>query len=87
MHTRLINEYLTGNPAIGYALGMKTDIISTSVPKTYRQAMKSAESAKWQEAINAELQSMHINDVWKPAILPIGRKLVTTKWVFDQSMT
>ena len=30
----------------------------------------------------AELQSMHINDVWKPAILPIGRKLVTTKWVF-----
>ena len=25
---------------------------------------------------------MHINDVWKPAILPIGRKLVTTKWVF-----
>ena len=25
---------------------------------------------------------MHTNDVWTPAILPIGRKLVTTKWVF-----
>jgi len=51
---------------------MKTDTISTSVSKTYRQAMKSAESAEWQEAINAELQSMHTNDVLKPAILPIG---------------
>ena len=83
LNTRLINEYFTGNPAIGYALGMKTDTISTSVPKTYRQAMKSAESAEWQEAINAELQSMLTNDVWKPAILPLGRKLVTTKWVFQ----
>jgi len=59
-------------------LSIKTDTISTLVPKTCRQAMKSAESAEWQDAINAELQSMHTNDVWKPAILPIGRKLVTT---------
>ena len=63
MNTRLINEYFTENPAIGYALGMKTDTISNLVPKTYRQAMKSAESAEWQEAINAELQSMHTNNV------------------------
>ena len=27
LNTRLINEYFTGNPAIGYALGMKTDTI------------------------------------------------------------
>ena len=44
--------------------------------------MKSADSAQWQEAIDAELQSMHTNDVWTPHILPTGRKLVTTKWVF-----
>ena len=82
LNTRLKNEYFTGNSAIGYALGLKTDTISNLVPKSYRQAMKSAESAKWQEAIVAELQSMHTNDVWTPAILPIRRKLVTTKWVF-----
>jgi len=82
MNTPLINEYFTGNSAIGYALGLKTDTISNLVPKSYRQAMKSAESAQWQEAIVAELQSMHKNDVWTPAILPIRRKLVTTKWVF-----
>ena len=46
MNTRLINEYFTGNPAIGYALGLKTDTITNLVPKTYRQAMKSAESAQ-----------------------------------------
>jgi len=82
MNTRLINEYFTGNSAKGYALGVKTDTISNLVPKTYRQAMKSAESAQWQEAIDAELQSMHTNDAWTPDILPIGRKLVTAKWVF-----
>jgi len=78
INTRLINVYFTGNPVIGYAFGTKTDTISNLVPKTYRQVMKSAESAEWQEAIDAELQSMQTNDVWKPAILPIGRKLVTT---------
>jgi len=32
-------------------IGLKTDTISNLVPKIYRQAMKSAESAKWQEAL------------------------------------
>jgi len=82
LNTRLINEYFTGNSAIGYAFGVKTDSINTTAPKTYRQAMKSADSAQWQEAIDAELQSMHTNNVWTPHILPPGRKLVTTKWVF-----
>jgi len=31
MNTRLINEYFTGNSAIGYALGVKTDSISTKL--------------------------------------------------------
>ena len=44
-------------------IGLKTDTISNLAPKIYRQAMKSAESAEWQEAIDAELQSMQTNDV------------------------
>ena len=44
--------------------------------------MKSSDSAQWKTAIEAELQSMRDNNVWKPAILPEDRKLVTTKWVF-----
>jgi len=47
LNTRLKNEYFTGNSAIGYALGVKTDSISTTAPKTYRQAMKSVDSAQW----------------------------------------
>jgi len=37
--TRLISEYISGDPAIGCALGLKTDTISNSVPTTYRQAI------------------------------------------------
>jgi len=44
--------------------------------------MKSSDSAHWQQAIDAELKSMEINDVWYSTVLPAGRKLVTTKWVF-----
>jgi len=63
MNTRLINEHFTGNPVRRYEIGLKTDTISNLVPKIYCQAMKSAESAEWQEAIDAELQSMQTNDV------------------------
>jgi len=44
--------------------------------------MKSSDSAHWQQAIDAELKSMEINDVWYSTVLPAGHKLVTTKWVF-----
>ena len=44
--------------------------------------MKSTDSEHWQRAIDAELKSMEINDVWYSTVLPAGRKLVTTKWVF-----
>ena len=44
--------------------------------------MKSSDSAQWKTAIEAELQSMRDNNVWKPANLPEHCKLVTTKWVF-----
>ena len=63
MKTRLTKEHFTGNPVRSYEIGLKTHTISNLVPKTYYQAMKSAESAEWQEAIDAELQSMQTNDV------------------------
>eukprot|EP01037_Dinobryon_pediforme_P018407 gene18407-18677_t len=79
---RYLIDSQTGNAAIGYALSARTDIIDVKTPKTFNQAMKSSDSAQWKTAIEAELQSMRDNNVWKPAILPEDRKLVTTKWVF-----
>ena len=79
---RYLIDSQTGNAAIGYALSARTYIIDVKTPKTFNQAMKSSDSAQWKTAIEAELQSMRDNNVWKPAILPDDRKLVTTKWVF-----
>ena len=51
MNTRVINKHFTGNTVRRYEIGLKTDTISNLVPKIYRQAMKSAESTEWQEAL------------------------------------
>jgi len=76
---RCIIDSQTGNAAIGYVLSARTDFIDVKTPKTFNQAMESSDSAQLKTAIKAELQSMHDNNVWKPAILPEDRKLVTTK--------
>ncbi|XP_072080991.1 uncharacterized protein [Arachis hypogaea] len=55
-------------------------------PKTYEEAMQSSESLKWQSAIESEIESMRINNVWtlvEPSkdIKPIG-----CKWVYKKKI-
>ena len=78
----LLREYHTGNPAITYAYGAKTDTLDANVPRTYNQAMKSVEKEFWEKAIAAEIQSMITHDVWQETIIPRHAKPITTKWVF-----
>jgi len=78
----LLREYHTGNPAITYAYGAKTDTLAANVPRTYNQAMKSVEKEFWEKAIAAEIQSMITHDVWQETIIPRHAKPITTKWVF-----
>lgn len=54
----------------------------TSVPKTYEEAMQSANRKEWIKAMDAELASMKENQVWTLMPLPPGRKAVGCKWVF-----
>jgi hypothetical protein len=53
-------------------------------PSTYREAMVSPESEKWQEAIKSEIDSMYDNQVWTLVNLPDGRKAVDNKWIFKK---
>ena len=78
----LLQEYHTGNPAITYAYGAKTDTLDANVPRTYNQAMKSVEKEFWEKAIAAEIQSMITHDVWQETIIPRPAKPITTKWIF-----
>jgi len=51
-------------------------------PRSYKQAMKSADVDKWQIAMQDELNTLHANNTWSVVPLPDGRNVVGSKWVF-----
>ncbi|GJW61771.1 zinc finger, CCHC-type containing protein [Tanacetum coccineum] len=53
-------------------------------PTSYKAAMLDAESNKWIDAMNAEIQSMMDNKVWVLVDLPPGCKTVGSKWLFKK---
>lgn len=55
---------------------------NSSEPSTFRQAMTSVDSDKWQEAMKDELFSLAENKVYELVDLPPGKKVLNNKWVF-----
>jgi hypothetical protein len=51
-------------------------------PVSYEEAMRSAHSSKWLEAMEDEMKSMSPNDVWDLVEIPKGAKTVGCKWVY-----
>nr|GEV82996.1 hypothetical protein [Tanacetum cinerariifolium] len=50
-------------------------------PTNYKAAMLDLNSNKWLDAINAEMQSMKDNQVWRLVDLPPNGKTVGSKWI------
>ncbi|GKD79624.1 retrotransposon protein, putative, ty1-copia subclass [Tanacetum coccineum] len=53
-------------------------------PANYKAAMLDQESNKWLDAMNAEMQSMKDNQVWRLVDLPPDGKTVGSKWLFKK---
>ncbi|GKA32921.1 retrotransposon protein, putative, ty1-copia subclass [Tanacetum coccineum] len=53
-------------------------------PANYKAAMLDSESNKWLDAMNAEMQSMKDNQVWRLVDLPPDCKTVGSKWLFKK---
>ena len=53
--------------------------MTVSILKTVREAMASAE---WNQAMNEEMEALKRNDIWEMGPLPIGKKVVGSRWVF-----
>jgi transposase InsO family protein len=51
-------------------------------PSTFQEAMSRADSHLWQEAMQAEMESIHRTGTWVLTPLPHDRQLVGCKWVF-----
>nr|GEV36555.1 hypothetical protein [Tanacetum cinerariifolium] len=50
----------------------------------YRAALSDPEFEKWLVAINAEMQTMYDNKVWRLVVLPQNEKVVKSKWIYKK---
>jgi hypothetical protein len=51
-------------------------------PTSFEEAMRSAHSSKWLEAMQDEMRSMSTNGVWDLENIPKGPKTIGCKWVY-----
>ena len=55
---------------------------STADPRNYKQAMKGDDADKWQDAINAEYNTLLQHGTWELCELPSDAKAIGSGWVF-----
>ncbi len=53
------------------------------VPRTFKEAMESANSKQWVKATDEEIQSLKENNTFTLTTLPKGKKTVGGKWVYS----
>nr|GEV38402.1 hypothetical protein [Tanacetum cinerariifolium] len=53
-------------------------------PANYKAALSDPEFEKWLVAINAKMQSMYDNKVWRLVVLPPNAKVVKSKWIYKK---
>nr|GEV10772.1 retrovirus-related Pol polyprotein from transposon TNT 1-94 [Tanacetum cinerariifolium] len=51
-------------------------------PANYKAALSDPEFEKWLVAMNAEMQSMYDNKVWRLVVLSPNAKVVKSKWIY-----
>ena len=56
------------------------------VPKTYKQAMKSHDRAKWQAAMNVEHESLQRHDTYKLVKKPRDATVIRGRWVYSKKI-
>ncbi len=59
-------------------------MVAAEDPDAYEEAMRGADRALWEEALEQELASIDANGTWEPARLPPERVALTCKLVFKR---
>jgi hypothetical protein len=65
-----------------YEVYVSEEIQMDGYPTSYEEAMRSAHSSKWLEAMENEIRSMSTNRVWDLEEISKGAKTVGYKWVY-----
>ena len=67
----------------GETLGVVSDQ-NDDDPLTYAEAMAGPESKAWQTAMDTEMHSMYLNNVWTLVDKPEGVKPIGCNWVYKK---
>jgi hypothetical protein len=68
-------------PEKDYVLSART---KPGIPQSYREVLSDPlHHADWQQAIDVELTKLQALDTWEFVDLPLGKRTVGYKWVFD----
>jgi hypothetical protein len=70
-----------------YEVYVSKEIQMVGDPTPFEEAMRSAHSSKWHEAMEDEMKSMSTNRVWDLEEIPNGAKIVSCKWVYKTNVT
>jgi hypothetical protein len=65
-----------------YEVYVSEEIQMEGDPTSFEEAMRSAHSSKWLDAIEDEMRSMNVNKVWDLEEIPKEAKTVGCKWVY-----
>jgi hypothetical protein len=68
--------------SVDYEVYVSEEIQMEGDPASFEEAMRSAYSSKWLDAMEDEMRSMSINNVWDLEEIPKGAKTVGCKWVY-----
>ena len=66
--------------------GIEDNIMMDDDPISYDEAIQSRDSGKWLDAMNSEIESMHINKVWTLENVPKGNVPIGCKWIFKKKI-
>jgi hypothetical protein len=65
-----------------YDVYVSEEIQMEDDPTSFEEAMRSAHSSKWLDAMEDEMRSMSTNRVWDLEEIPKAAKTVGCKWVY-----
>ena len=71
-----------GDAMVDYCMETMINIVDVFTPTTRKQALKCEQKELWLEAEQKEILSITAKQVLEGAILPKGRRLLQTKWVY-----
>ena len=57
-------------------------LVNNDEPECFDEAVESEHKAKWLQAMQDEMKSLHENNTFELVELPRGKKVLKNKWVF-----